>query len=65
MDLEPRHLHGDDGASAVEYSFLVAAIAAVIVLVVFSLGRLTGEAYSDTCDSMEQVSTWASASSCP
>ena len=44
---------------------LVTAIAAVIVLIVFALGKFTGEAYSDTCDSMEQVSTWASASSCP
>lgn len=65
MNREPRAERTEAGASAVEYSLLVTAIAAVIVLIVFALGRFTGEAYSDTCDSMAQISTWASASSCP
>ena len=31
-------LRRDEGASAIEYSFLVAAIAAIIVVVVFAIG---------------------------
>ena len=42
----------EDGASAVEYSLIVVAIAAIIVLVVFAVGRFTGAAYSTTCDSL-------------
>lgn len=47
--------HGDrdeGGASAVEYALLVAAIAAVIVLVVFAIGVFTKALFTDTCDSM-------------
>ena len=40
----------DDGASAVEYGLLVAAIAAIIVLVVFALGGYVKGAFKDTCD---------------
>jgi pilus assembly protein Flp/PilA len=39
----------DRGASAVEYGLLVAAIAAVIVGVVFGLGTLVQGAFSKTC----------------
>jgi pilus assembly protein Flp/PilA len=42
----------EDGASAVEYSLIVVAIAAVIVLVVFAVGRLTGATYSTTCTNL-------------
>jgi pilus assembly protein Flp/PilA len=42
-----RHAH-DRGASAVEYGLLVAAIAAVIVGVVFGLGNLIKTKFSDT-----------------
>lgn len=38
----------EEGASAVEYGLLVAAIAAVIVLIVFGLGTLIKGAFSDT-----------------
>ena len=38
----------DRGASAVEYGLMVAAIAAVIVAVVFGLGGLVKTAFSDT-----------------
>jgi pilus assembly protein Flp/PilA len=44
--------HNQDGASAVEYSFIVAAIAAIIVITVFAVGRYTSTAYEDTCDSL-------------
>jgi pilus assembly protein Flp/PilA len=42
----------DRGASAVEYGLMVAAIAAVIVGVVFGLGTLVHNAFSKTCSSM-------------
>jgi pilus assembly protein Flp/PilA len=38
----------DEGASAVEYGLLVAAIAAVIVVIVFGLGQLIENAFSET-----------------
>jgi pilus assembly protein Flp/PilA len=38
----------DRGASAVEYGLLVAAIAAVIVAIVFGLGALIKKAFSST-----------------
>ena len=45
-----RRLHRtDDGASAVEYSLLLGAIAAVIVLAVFALGILTRGNYGSAC----------------
>jgi Flp pilus assembly pilin Flp len=39
----------DGGATAVEYSFLVVAIAAIIVIVVFALGRITKSSYTSAC----------------
>ena len=39
----------DRGASAVEYGLMVAAIAAVIVAVVFGLGGLVRDTFSDSC----------------
>lgn len=42
----------EDGASAVEYGLLVAAIAAVIVVVVFLLGGYVKEAFNKTCDTI-------------
>ena len=41
----------DEGASAVEYGLLVAAIAAIIILVVFAVGSWVKGAFKDTCDS--------------
>jgi len=43
----------EDGASAVEYGLLVAAIAAVIVIIVFALGGLIKSAFSNTCSSIQ------------
>jgi Flp pilus assembly pilin Flp len=45
---------GERGASAVEYSLLVALIAAVVVTAVVALGLTTGSAYEDSC---EKIST--------
>jgi pilus assembly protein Flp/PilA len=39
----------DKGASAVEYGLLVAAIAAIIVTIVFTLGTKIQAAFSNTC----------------
>ena len=39
----------DEGASAVEYGLLVAAIAALVVLVVFALGGYVKGAFDKTC----------------
>ena len=40
----------EDGASAVEYGLLVAAIAALIVLVVFALGGIVKKVFQKTCN---------------
>ncbi|GAB3263069.1 Flp family type IVb pilin [Kineosporia babensis] len=39
----------DRGASAVEYGLMVAAIAAVIVAVVFGLGTVVSKTFNKTC----------------
>lgn len=42
----------EEGASAVEYALLVAAIAALIVIVVFAFGGMVQSIFQDTCDSI-------------
>lgn len=42
-------LRQDEGASAVEYGLLVAAIAAVIVVVVFAFGSIVRQVFTNTC----------------
>ena len=57
----------EDGASAVEYGLLVAAIAAVIVIIVFMLGGLIKNAFSHTCGAISDGAsggTPTSTSSC-
>ncbi len=46
------HRAADRGATAVEYGLMVAAIAAVIVAIVFGLGSLVQQVFSDTCASI-------------
>ncbi len=41
------------GASAVEYGLLVAAIAAVIILVIFALGDNIKSLFSNTCTTLK------------
>jgi pilus assembly protein Flp/PilA len=41
------------GASAVEYGLLVAAIAAVIILVIFALGDNIKSLFSNTCQTLK------------
>jgi len=45
---------GDRGASAVEYALMVAAIAAVIVAVVFGFGNLISNTFQGTSNCIEQ-----------
>ncbi len=47
----------EKGASAVEYGLLVAAIAALIVVIVFALGGIVQSVFKDTCN---KVGTGAS-----
>jgi len=55
----------DEGASAVEYGLLVAAIAAVIVLVVFALGGYVKGAFDDTCGAIADSGGTTTGSACP
>ena len=50
----------DRGASAVEYGLLVAAIAALIVIVVFALGGVIKDVFKGTCDKIKAGVTVAS-----
>lgn len=47
----------EEGASAVEYGLLVAAIAALIVLIVFSLGGIVKDSFKHTCDTIKDKGT--------
>jgi pilus assembly protein Flp/PilA len=47
----------EDGASAVEYGLLVAAIAALIVIVVFALGGIVRDVFKNTCDDIDARAT--------
>jgi len=42
----------EKGASAVEYGLLVAAIAALIVIIVFALGGVVEGVFQNTCDTI-------------
>ncbi|HVF20996.1 MAG TPA: Flp family type IVb pilin [Mycobacteriales bacterium] len=52
-----RRVKGDDGATAVEYGLMVAAIAALVVLIVFSLGGIVKEVFTDTCTTIKTEAT--------
>ena len=47
----------EDGASAVEYGLLVAAIAALIVIIVFALGGIIRNVFQNTCDTISSQAT--------
>ena len=42
----------EKGASAVEYGLLVAAIAAIIVLIVFAIGKFVKAGFKTTCEGL-------------
>ena len=54
----------DDGASAVEYGLLVAAIAALVVIIVFALGGIVSEVFSDTCGTIKSEAGASISSTC-
>jgi pilus assembly protein Flp/PilA len=45
------------GASAVEYGLLVAAIAAVIIIVIFTLGGTIRDMFANTCGKIQSNGT--------
>lgn len=51
----------EDGASAVEYGLLVAAIAAIIVLIVFAIGKFVKQGFTDTCTALKANQTTVTA----
>jgi pilus assembly protein Flp/PilA len=55
----------DRGASAVEYGLMVAAIAAVIVGIVFGLGSVVSGVFNKTCTSINHSATGGSTTVCP
>jgi len=55
----------DRGASAVEYGLLVAAIAAVIVGVVFGLGTIVKTAFDNTSSCISDTQHNVKPGSCP
>lgn len=55
LEIMQRLLKGrndEEGASAVEYGLMVAAIAALIVVVVFALGGVVKSVFNNTCKSI-------------
>jgi pilus assembly protein Flp/PilA len=58
-----RYGKDDEGASAVEYGLLVAAIAAVVVVVVFALGGLVRDKFNSTCNGIKSNGSNTAASS--
>jgi pilus assembly protein Flp/PilA len=54
----------EEGASAVEYGLLVAAIAALIVLIVFAFGGLIKGVFNGTCNTIDSNVSTVSASGC-
>ncbi len=46
--------YGERGASSVEYGLIVFAIAALIVVVLFALGRVSRDLYQDSCDKISE-----------
>jgi pilus assembly protein Flp/PilA len=55
----------DEGASGVEYGLLVAAIAAVIVVLAFSIGSFVHDGFKKTCDELQNHAAAGNTSTCP
>ena len=47
----------EEGATAVEYGLMVAAIAAIIVGLVFAIGKFVEDGFNKTCDTLDANST--------
>lgn len=50
MTKERSHARDERGASAVEYGLIAVAIAAVVTIIVFSLGHATVGLFQKSCD---------------
>jgi pilus assembly protein Flp/PilA len=48
-----RALGDDSGASAVEYGLLVAAVAAVTVIILFALGGVVRDLFTESCATID------------
>ena len=48
-----RRYRDDTGASAVEYGLLVAAVAAVVVIILFALGGAVRDMFSESCQTID------------
>jgi pilus assembly protein Flp/PilA len=59
-----RYGKDDSGASAVEYGLLVAAIAAVVVVVVFALGGLVRDKFNSTCNGIKSNGSNTATTTC-
>jgi pilus assembly protein Flp/PilA len=59
-----RHVKDDKGASAVEYGLLIAAIAAVIVVIVFALGKVVQSKFQKTCNGISGADTAGHSTTC-
>ena len=55
----------ENGASAVEYGLLVAAIAAIIVLIVFAIGKFVKQGFADTCAGLDSGTYKTDPGECP
>ncbi|MCI0686422.1 MAG: Flp family type IVb pilin [Sporichthyaceae bacterium] len=62
--LAGRRRGGEDGASAVEYGLLVAAIAAIVIALVFAIGQFVQQGFEDTCTALEAEAAVGTAA-CP
>ena len=51
--LRPRTRRDESGASAVEYSLLLAGVAALIVLIVFVFGSAVNNKFHDSCTTIQ------------
>ena len=54
----------ETGASAVEYGLLVAAIAAIIVLIVFAIGKFVRQGFNETCKGLDAGITQVDGQTC-
>jgi pilus assembly protein Flp/PilA len=52
-----RRSRDDAGASAVEYGLLVAAVAAVIVIILFALGGVVQDMFTESCKTIDSQVT--------
>jgi pilus assembly protein Flp/PilA len=59
-----RQVKDDKGASAVEYGLLIAAIAAVIVVIVFALGSVVKSKFQKTCNAVNVGTTVGNSTTC-